>query len=782
MISTRKLLLLLFGLLACSPGSIWAATGPSTPVLTVIVPRGMQRGTEKVVTFSGARLFDAKEVLLYDEGLEVKKIEQVDNNNVKVTLWAAADCRLGEHVAQLRTASGVSDYRNFFVGAMEEIDEAEPNSEFDAAQKIELNRTVNGVILAEDRDFFRITAKRGQRISVEVEAIRLGVMFDPVIAIYDDQGNELQAVDDCAQLKQDAMLSIAAPSDGEYVVLLREASYGGNENCRYRLHVGDFPRVSMVFPLGGKPGEKRELTFFGDPSGEIKKEVTLPESVGDRRGIFFSDDAGITPSPLRFMISDIESKFEVEPNGDMDQKDAFTLPVAIDGRIAEGDKLDYHLFSAKQGQVVLIDCHARALGSPLDPTVNIFYANRKHITGQDDFKAKPDTKMRFTVPADGDYYVRVFDKLFRSGEDFTYRLNMELAKPKLSVAIRRTDRYSQRRQQVVIPQGNRFGMILEAKRENFAGELKLIADALPVGVEMHFRPMAASINYMPVVFSATDQSPVGGGLFDLEAAHIDDKRRISGGYRLRAELVTGPPNNSLYYPCFTEKIPIAVVDSVPFKLEMVQPKAPLLRNGNMKIKIIAHRDEGFDQDIWLRFPFRPPGVGTSHQIKLPKGKSEINYPLNANDKAQIGKWPMYVIGQAENKGRAWVSTELKELEVAEPRVAMQLQRTSLTRGESAEMQCTIEQLIAFEGEATAELLGVPPHVITNSPLKFTKDSTSLAFKFETSEKSPHGKHGPFVRVTIPHGEEKMVANVGWGELIINKPKAKKKNAKKVATK
>ena len=215
MITIKKLtLMLLGGLLMAGPIQTVAAgtSHPSTPVLTVIVPRGLQRGTEKVVTFSGARLFDAKEVLLYDQGVEVKKIEQVDDNNVKVTLFATAQCRLGEHVAQLRTSSGVSDYRNFFVGALEEIDEVEPNSEFSAAQAIEMNRTVNGVIKAEDMDFFRFTAIKNQRISVEVEAIRLGVMFDPFIAIYDADGNELKVVDDCPLLKQDALLSITAPA------------------------------------------------------------------------------------------------------------------------------------------------------------------------------------------------------------------------------------------------------------------------------------------------------------------------------------------------------------------------------------------------------------------------------------------------------------------------------------------------------------------------------------------------------------------------------------------
>ena len=96
------------------------------------------------------------------------------------------------------------------------------------------------------------------------------------------------------------------------------------------------------------------------------------------------------------------------------------------------------------------------------------------------------------------------------------------------------------------------------------------------------------------------------------------------------------------------------------------------------------------------------------------------------------------------------------------------------------MKCTLEQLIAFEGEATAELIGVPPNIKSNSPLKFDSKTESLTFKFETTDKSPPGKHAPFIRVKIPHNGETMVATAGRGQLRINKPKPPKK--KKVAAK
>ncbi|HXD87929.1 MAG TPA: hypothetical protein VN641_15690, partial [Urbifossiella sp.] len=116
----------------------------ASPSLGGIQPRGAQRGTEAVVTFTGGRLADAQEVLVYYPGITVKKLEVVNASQLKVTLAIAADCRLGEHAFRVRTASGISDLRTLWVGALPVIDEKEPNSDFDKPQPIALNSTIHG--------------------------------------------------------------------------------------------------------------------------------------------------------------------------------------------------------------------------------------------------------------------------------------------------------------------------------------------------------------------------------------------------------------------------------------------------------------------------------------------------------------------------------------------------------------------------------------------------------------------------------------------------------------
>jgi len=55
----------------------------ASPTVAAVSPRGAQRGTEAELTFSGDRLSDAQEVLLYAPGITVDKLEVVNNTTVK---------------------------------------------------------------------------------------------------------------------------------------------------------------------------------------------------------------------------------------------------------------------------------------------------------------------------------------------------------------------------------------------------------------------------------------------------------------------------------------------------------------------------------------------------------------------------------------------------------------------------------------------------------------------------------------------------------------------------
>ena len=152
------------------------------------------------------------------------------------------------------------------MGQFPTVAEVEPNDSFDSPQVIPMNTTVSGGAKPEEVDYYRVTAKKGERISVEMEALRINnirnaVAMDPYVAILDKDRFELAVSDDSALLKQESVVSVLAPEDGEYTIEIRDASYQGRGV--YRAHIGTFPRPLGIYPPGGKAGTEVNFTFSG---------------------------------------------------------------------------------------------------------------------------------------------------------------------------------------------------------------------------------------------------------------------------------------------------------------------------------------------------------------------------------------------------------------------------------------------------------------------------------------------------------------------------------------
>lgn len=753
----------------------WLALGvmssaqASTPQLNIVQPRGVQRGTEAELTLSGARLDGAEQAFLYRTGVEVLAVEQIDANNVKVKVRVAADCPLGEQLIQLRTRSGVSEFRSFFVGALPAVAEVEPNGSLEEAGVTPLNSTVTGIVENEDVDYFKVTLAQGQRLSVEVEALRLGTtLFDPFISILDSRRFELAAVDDSPLVLQDGVLSVVAPEAGDYFVAIRESSYGGNGGFQYRLHIGNFPRPTAVYPAGGKYGETMDVRFIGDALGDRVQSVQVPSVDQYGFSVFAQDEMGIAPSGIPFRTTEFGNTLEQEPNNEFAAATAADLTTAFNGIIETPGDIDMFRFTAQQGQVFELECYARRIRSGLDPVINVYKADGSGIGGNDDSRG-PDSYLRFQAPETGDYIVRVTDHLSRGQADFVYRLEFQPIKPTLSLNIPRIDRYSQTRQTLVVARGNRFGVLINANRNNFGGQLVLTNTELYPGVTVHALPMNENLTLMPLVIEAAADAPVGGQLVDLEMRHIDEATAIRGRFENNADFVLGPPNNAVYLNGHIEKVAIAVVDELPYSIEIVQPQSPIVLDGTKELRIRVTRAEGYAQPVTVEFPFRSPGIGAPSSITIPADQTEGVYLLNAAGNAAVGDWPMYAVGQADVGGPAYVSSQLATLTVAAPFVTAEVPRASCEQGQTVPVLATVTLAEGFAGTAKAEIIGLPPNA-TADPVEITAGMTEVTFNIKTAADTPVGKHkSPFLQITYMVNNEPVTSVTGRFELQVDAP-------------
>jgi hypothetical protein len=749
----------------------------ASPALSIITPRGVQRGTGATLTFRGARLSDAQEVLLYQPGVTVEKVEVVNDGEVKASVKVAPDCRLGEHAARVRSASGISELRTFYVGALPAVDEVEPNSELSAAQKVSLEVTVTGIVQSEDVDLFAVEAKKGARLTAEVEGLRLAsTVFDPYVAILDKARFELSASDDAALVWQDAIASIVVPEDGTYVVQVRDSAYAGDGNCHYRLHIGSFPRPTAAVPAGGKLGEEVEVTFVGDVLGEIRRRVKLPAAIEPGFGLFPEDERGIAPSPVPFRLSETGNVIEVEPNDDHERATRAELPLALNGVISKKGDVDFFRFAAKKGQTFDVHAYARRIRSPLDPVMVIHHAGGGGIAGDDDAVA-PDSYIRFTAPEDKEYVLSITDHLGAGGVGYAYRVEFTPVAPRLTLGIPVFSQYTQDRQTVPVPRGNRYATLITASRADFGGELAIAGEGLPAGITMAADTMAANVDVIPVVFEAAPDAPLAGALARLAGRLTDPNGNVSGGFRQSVELLYGPPNQSIYWRREIDRLAVAVTEEAPFKVAIVEPKVPLVQNGSMSLKVVAERKEGFKAPIGVQMIFNPPGVGSAGGVTIPEGKNEAEIHINANGGAAVRAWKIAVTGVATvGNGPVWVSSQLATLRIAPPYIALQMEKASVEQGKATELFAKVTVQTPFEGAAKVQLVGVPPRVAVPE-VEITKETKEIAFKVTADPASPAGQHkNLFCQAVVMENGEPILHAVGGTELRIDVPLPPKADA------
>lgn len=754
-----------------------------TPTIGIIQPRGGQRGTEMTIRLSGDRLYEPQEILLYQSGITISNLEKEGDQNkvVKATITIAPDAPLGEHLMRLRCKGGVTYQRSFWVGqyptVMEKRSEdgsRDLNSNFNEPQEIEINQTVQGVADREDADYYLLQCRKGQRLSVEVEGMRLGrTLFDPYVAILNKDRFELVASDDTALLFRDCAASIVVPEDGPYTVLVRESSYQGTGACQYRLHVGEFPRPTAVYPPGVRPGDSLEFTFVGDPTGNLVTKLEIPKESQSFRA-FIKNGEWFAPSGLPVRISPLPYHNEVEPNEGSKEAtppEAPPIPVAFHGIISKKQDKDWFRFAANKGQKLRARVFARQLRSPLDPYIIVRKeGDSKQIGNNDDAgNGDPDSRLDFEIPEDGIYNINIRDQLYSSGPDYTYRIEIAVRSPSLSATLPYATRNdSQKWKMICVPRGNRVGRVVTLSRSNIGCDLDLGAANLPSGVSLDRDTASRSINTMPVIFEATPEAEIAGALYHL---HVKDpKSELTGPFTESIHHIE-VNNAGTFHSYHDERITIAVIEEAPFELNLEVPPVPLVKNGTMNLKITAKRHPDFKEAIKLTLPWRPPGVSAPSSVTIPKEKNEVVMEINANGGAAVAKWRIFVSGEATcSRGPLLISSMLQPLEIADPYIGGKIELAATELGQNTDLVCTIAVHKEFEGEAKINVNGLP-HGVTSEELTITKESKEITFPLAVSKEAKKGKTSNlFCSVVITENGHPIRGTVmGGGVLRIDPP-------------
>lgn len=209
-------------------------------------------------------------------------------------------------------------------------------------------------------------------------------------------------------------------------------------------------RLYAVFPPGGQVGTTFDLTVTrGDDLDELRllsfshPGITAVQKTTTNNGktepianqFTVTVAANVPPAayevrcvglygmsnPRFFEVGQRAEFVEVEPNNIATQAMPVEIGQTINGRINGATDVDLYKFVGQAGQRVIVDCAARRIDSRLDSILELHDAAGRRLAAARNTTGR-DAVLDYTLPAAGEYIVRLTDFVYAGGEDYFYRL------------------------------------------------------------------------------------------------------------------------------------------------------------------------------------------------------------------------------------------------------------------------------------------------------------------------------------------------------------------------
>ena len=461
-------------------------------------------------------------------------------NRFQITV--GADTPPGIHEVRTVGHFGLSTARPFLVAAADsnEITEDGKNSSADAAMELPLGAFLTGRIDAKAIDWFRFTAKKGQKLGIRVWAERLDSKLDAQLTIY--AGNrELQR---CKFGEgRDPITHFTAPADGEYRLAVSDVLFRGGGQFFYRLQIAETPHIAFVFPPAGEPGKRSKFTVFGHhlPGGTwnaavgletAEVEIDVPAQAS--APVVFS---GAKPSQAALRGFDYRlggsnpyrigfATAPVVTEAPKAATQTVSVPCEIAGRFDVARDVDVFRFKAAAGKTYWLDVVSDRLKAPADPFIFVEKLGGDAPTKVAEDDERPsyfsvdqldatnldsnDPALSFTADAD-EFQVTIVNQFATGGPDHLYRLAIREATPDFDLfALYERPLANGRAGWPATPVLRKGGSvalrIVAPRQDGFDGEITVTASGLPQGVSVHSLKMGGRVDQGLLVFSAAENA------------------------------------------------------------------------------------------------------------------------------------------------------------------------------------------------------------------------------------------------------------------------------------
>ena len=210
--------------------------------------------------------------------------------------------------------------------------------------------------------------------------------------------------------------------------------------------------LSSLSPCGGQVGTTLELTLTGITDGEgvdrllfshsgIKAaQVQQPSAALAGRNLPVANKFTVTigsdvppgvydvravgtfgvSNPRAFAVDQWKQITKPAGNQSADKAAVIELGTVVDGTTT-ANASDWYRFAAKKGQRVLIDVAGQRIDGKLDGTLVVHDAQLRELARSRDVNRR-DPLIDLTIPADGDYLIKLYDFTYGGGPDYSYRM------------------------------------------------------------------------------------------------------------------------------------------------------------------------------------------------------------------------------------------------------------------------------------------------------------------------------------------------------------------------
>lgn len=667
-----------------------------TVQLSSVFPPGGKVDTTFDVTVAGGDTDQLEQLIFSHPGItatakmtpatEFEPAKPVAN---QFTVKIAADVPVGNYEARVAGRFGASNPRTFVVGLLDEVTNTATNASGTAPVAV-INQTINGLVDASNRDFVKLTLKKGQRVLIDCQAQRIDSRLNGTLALTGPDGNEIARSLDYQG--QDPLIDVTAPLDGDYLLALYDFVYRGGAEYFYRLTIHDKPFVDFIFPPSGLAGAATDFTLYGRnlPGGEAsdlvvqgvalqKKtvKITLPAEdaaqqfqVADR-----AEPRSATLDAFQYRAENGQQLpiyfarypvvVEQQANDTPETAQTVTAPCEYVGQFYPQRDTDYVQFEGKKGDVFYLDLMSHRLGASVDARLVVQRVtkndkgeetvsdvanvddpgDRNGSLGSDFDLSTDDPSYRLACSDDATYRVMLRDQFGGSRMDprAVYRLVIRPARPDYRLVVvsqpvnTPVNAALVRVGGVSIRKGGTTAVQVSVDRQDgFDGEIELSAEGLPAGVSTRGALLGAAQNSATLIFEAAEDAANSVGTFrvlgksklaDAEVTRVARSGSVVWG---TANRVQDPPNFRV-----THDIALAVIgqEVAPAFAEAGENKIwETSRGAKLEIPVKVARRRDAKVDLTLAANGLPGEIKVANVV-LKADQAEANLVLDVTNKA-----------------------------------------------------------------------------------------------------------------------------------------------------